>query len=158
MELVAALKRVGGTVVKQNVQMPSAERARGAGTFYVRVDPEAGDKWVDFVTNVLVGAKNKEYTVDISKYFYAENDQVKYLWRIVLTGNVAQGLAMAAASAIASSAQHAEEITSFPLVGRATYEFDPLRGKIKGGHDYDVGVNILGLAMAGSQGMSAGEA
>jgi hypothetical protein len=140
-QLAASLKRVGAVIVKEKATDTE-------GTYYLRVDPEQGAKWVDTVSGFLLGQQGKRFTVDISKYFYVAQGEVKYLWRIVLQGDVATGLVLLGASAITAAVAHAPEITSIPLVGRATYEFNPAKGKLKGSHEVDTASSLVAQASA----------
>lgn len=142
MQLAAALKRVGAVIVKEKV-------AEAEATYYLRVDPDQGHKWVDAITGFLVGASNKPFKADVSKYFYASQGSVKYLWRLVISGEVTEALTLLGASALTAAMAHAPEITSIPLVGRATYEYNPAKGKIKGAHDMDEAQGMLGMAVTG---------
>lgn len=140
MQLGEALKRVGAQVVKEKVEDKRA-------TLFVRVDIEQGAKWVDAVTNLLLSAQGKAFTIDVSKYFYASGGQVKYLWRVVIDGDVADGLALWAACSMQAHMNHVPEITSFPLIGRIKYPFDPAKGLLKGGHEMDQAPTILNTAI-----------
>lgn len=145
MQLGVALKRVGATIVKEKLGATEA-------TYYLRVDPDQGAKWVDTVTAFLVGSAGKPHTADISKYFYASQGSVKYLWRVVLAGDagdVSSALTLFGACAVQAAMAHAPEITSIPLVGRARYPYDPARGKIKGAHEVDTALGLVGMAAAG---------
>lgn len=142
MQLSAVLKKVGATVVKEKV----ADRE---ATLYLRVDPEQGAKWVDAVTTFLLGCETKPFKADVSKYFYAERGAVKYLWRMVVTGEVQEALQFFGAAAMESQIRHAPEITSMPLVGRKVYPFDPARGMLKGSHDIEEAAGLVSMAVGG---------
>jgi hypothetical protein len=136
------LKRVGATIVKEKLGDAEA-------TYYLRVDPDQGAKWVDAVSAFLTGSSGKPYSADISKYFYASQGSVRYLWRIVLSGDVNSALTLFGACAVQAAMAHAPEITSIPLVGRIRYPYDPARGKIKGAHEVDTAMGVIGAAAAG---------
>jgi hypothetical protein len=140
-QLSQALKRVGAEVVKESVGDKDA-------TFYLRVDPDQGQKWVECVTAFLLGL-TKAYTVDLSKYFYASGGEVKYLWRCVIRGDVTQAQSEWAQCAMQAHMNNVPEITSFPLVGRVQYAYDPLRGKLKGVHDVDQAAGLVSMAIGG---------
>ena len=53
-------------------------------------------------------------------------------------------------SAMEASMAHVSELTSFPLVGRARYDFDPARGKLKGAHEIEVAPTLLAIAVGGA--------
>jgi hypothetical protein len=140
MEYEPALKRIGVVVTKQKLAAESL-------TLYLRVDPQKGEHWVDTVTAFLLGAHGKPYRVDLSKYFYADKATVKYLWRLIVTGENAQAaLVLLAQCALETSVARTKQLDSFPLVGRIEYPFDPARGKIKGAHDQQYGDHIVSQA------------
>jgi hypothetical protein len=146
-QLKAALKRIGAEIVKESVKETE-------GTIFLRVDPDQGAKWIDAVTSFLLGAEGKPFTPDISKYFFANGGSIRYLWRMHLTGDVSMAMTFFGSCAIEAAHAHAPEINSFPLVGRATYTFDPAKGKIKGGHDLQSSSGILNMAIGGVGGVS----
>src|SRR3954462_7399128 len=125
MELPMALSRVGATIAKEAI-------ADNDLTVYLRVDPKQGARWVDTVTAFLIGTHQKPYKVDLSKKFFLEKGDVKYLWRVHVKGDDARAaLILLAQCALETSIAHAPQLDSFPLVGRVEYPFDPLRGKLK---------------------------
>ena len=140
MQLGAALKRVGGEIVKEKVEGTSA-------TYQLRVDLEQGQKWIDTVSAFLTGAVGKAYKVDVSKAFYVDAGQVRYLWRIVIQGDTAAALTLLGACALQAAMANAPEVESIPLVGRGRYEYDPARGKIKGGHELEQSATIVSMAI-----------
>ena len=142
MQLAEALRRVGAQVVKEKIEEEQA-------TFFVRVSIDQGLKWVDAISNFLFSARDASYTLDVSKYFYPSGGEVKYLWRVVITGNVGDALASWAACCMQAHMAHVPEISSFPLVGRVKYPFDPAKGLIKGGHDLEASPGILSMAIGG---------
>lgn len=148
MELGAALKRVGATIVKEKI-LDGVTGGVGVATFYLRVDPDQGDKWVEVISALLISGAERAFTLDVSKYFYVAQGAVKYLWRIIITGDTSAGMLLFGSCALTVSVEHAPEITSFPLVGRAKYPFDPAKGKIKGSYEADSAVGIINLAVAG---------
>ncbi len=141
MEIVAALKRVGAEVVKTH-------RAEGLMTLYLRVDPDQGAKWVAMVSAFLL-ATTTAFKPDVSKYFYASAGEVRYLWRIHVTGDVAAAEALIVTAALESAMAAGTELTSFPLVGRRNYPLDPARGKLKGAHDIEQAPGLVGVAVSG---------
>lgn len=149
MKLNQALKRVGASIAQEKINDKSA-------TIYLRVDPDQGEKWVETVTEFLIGAEGKAFTADVSKYFFAQHGGVKYLWRIVIEGAVDAALGLLGAAAMQVSVAHAPEIKSMPLIGRVEYPFDPARGKIKGAHqgpgETDGAPMALAMAVSGVPG------
>ncbi len=144
MQLSGALKKVGAVVVKEKL-------AEGEATFYLRVDPEAGAKWVDAISEFLLGAEGKSFRVDVSKYFYADRGEVKYLWRIVISGDTQLALQAFGAAALEARVRRAPEVTSMPLVGRVKYPFDPAKGKLKGSHEMEEALGLVSIAVGGVQ-------
>lgn len=143
MDLEPALKRIGASIVKKHI-------AETELTIYMRVDPKQGAKWVDLVTAFLLGARERTYRVDLSKYFYVDQGNVKYLWRLRVTGEASPGaLVLLAQCALETSMAYAPRIDSFPLVGRVEYPYNPAKGLIKGAHDIDEANVIVSTAITG---------
>ncbi len=141
MELAPALARIGVEVAQQKA-------GREEVTIYLRVDNAQAEKWIDFVTTFLRGAHGKKYKVDLSKYFYLSQGDVRYLWRVFIRGaTFADGIDLLRQCAVETSLAHAPQLDSFPLVGRIKYPFDPARGKLKGGHDLGEAELALGQAL-----------
>lgn len=147
MELKAALRRVGATVAQDKVEAESA-------TIYLRVNPDQGEAWVDAVSRFLFAVEPKQYTADVSKYFFVAKGEVKYLWRIVLRGKVEVAIQALANSAMESAMARAPEITSMPLVGRVEYQHNPAAGKLKGVHSYGAAEQVVGAALGGNPGVA----
>ncbi len=107
MSHVASLRLIGVHVVRD---LP-APKSR---TLFLRVaDPE---HWPNLVTGFLLGSVGKEaqWTLDISKYFFADKGAVKYLWRIVIRGaDVDSALQFLGQCAL--QAKPPKELDSFPL-------------------------------------------
>lgn len=139
MNLEHALKKIGVTVVK----------AKGSGTsatHYLRVSIDKGALWSTLISEFLLNAVDKEYQLDISKYFYVNQGEVLYLWRVVITGDVETARVHWARIAIQVVMANTPEVTQIPLVGRISYPFDPLRGKLKGSHDVDEAAALVSMA------------
>lgn len=147
MQLGDALKRVGATIAKEKIEETAA-------TLYIRVDPDYGERWVEAMTQFMLVAASKDIQLDVSKYFYVSGGSVRYLWRVVISGAVSTALSLFGSGAMAVAMAHAPEINSFPLVGRAKYEFDPAKGKIKGGHEHDQALGIINMAVGGIAGVA----
>jgi hypothetical protein len=147
MQLAVVLKRIGAEVVKESIKDTDA-------TLYLRVDPDQGEKWVEVVTAFLMGSQDKPYTVDVSKYFFVSKGAIRYLWRVVLTGEVTTALMLFGSCALEIAQSRVVQFDSFPLVGRATYPFNPAKGQLKGGHDLQQSPGILSMAIAGVPGVS----
>lgn len=142
MRLEEALGRVGAEVVKSKADKTQA-------VVFLRVATEQGEKWVECVHSLLLGLEGKPFTIDVSKYFFASGGEVKYLWRVVVDGDVTAALTFWAACCMQAHMNHVPEITSMPLVGRKKYPFDPARGLIKGGHVMETAPGILNMAIGG---------
>jgi hypothetical protein len=148
MSIQAALKRIGVEIAKE---AKSKDGLRT--TLYLRISPDYNHIWPAVISRFLLGSVKKAgYTTDVSKYYYAEAGYVKYLWRIQLTATEALGMeeakSLLAQSALAANMEAAPEITSFPLVGRAVYRYDPAQPlKLKGGHDINDSQRALAFAI-----------
>lgn len=142
MRLDMALKRVGVTIVK------SEKRPDGGIVLMLRVDRKMSGLWNDTLTEfLLASAGEKIWRTDVSKFFYPVSDEgvVKFLWRVVLLGDVAAaGAALGRAGVRA--VQQGVEVTSMPLVGRKNYPFDPANGKIAGAHDSATAQKAIAIA------------
>lgn len=147
MQLGDALKRVGATIAKEKIE-------EAVATLYIRVDLDQGERWVEAMTEFMLVAASKEIQLDVSKYFYVASGSVRYLWRIVITGAVNTALSLFGSCALAVAMAHTPEINSFPLVGRVKYEFNPAKGKIKGGHEHDQALGIINMAVGGVTGVA----
>lgn len=145
MKLQVMLKRIGVEIAKESIKKENA-------TVYLRVDPDYGAQWVEVLSAFLLGAQGKTFKVDASKYFYPEHGELKYLWRFYLSGEVDEALQFFGSCVQEVALTHARQFESFPLVGRATYEFNPAKGKLKGGHHVDEAAGILSMAIGGGPG------
>lgn len=153
MELHAALARVGVRIVKAAGTTSEGDAVVAPiYTLYLRVDEQQGHKWVETITGLLHSAKSnaKKFTVDVSKYFYVQGEDVRYLWRVVLTGDTEFGQGVLASAAMQAAMAFAKEVTSIPLVGRRQYEFNPAKGKFMGGYDYETGQVVVAQALGGA--------
>jgi hypothetical protein len=87
-------------------------------TVYVRASD--GAKWRDVVVNLLQGyaelPTDKGWTLDVSKYFYVDKGDVKYLWRLVFRGeHYIDGVAVFTNCVMEIVRANAKELDSFPL-------------------------------------------
>lgn len=122
MKLNHALNKIGVEIVKQHA--PDATSA----TLMLRVPQKSMGLWAQAVEEFLLGSLQQPsgalaWTTDVSRAYFVDKgtQSVRYLWRIVLNGNVqgaAESLGMAAIRTLSSSI----EVTSQPLVGRMSYE------------------------------------
>lgn len=139
MKLEDALMRIGASVVKSQI---AAEKA----TLFLRVSEERGALWVQALTAFLLGAQQKKtWAPDVSKYFFVSNGSIRYFWRIVITGPTEEALESFSRAALEAAMSNARELSSFPLVGRAEYTFDPARGLLKGAHELDKAAQYVAM-------------
>lgn len=120
MKLDQALKRAGVHIVRQQ---GGGDRA----TLILRVDSASFGLWARILEEFLLAAKRpisvEPWKTEVTRvYFVDDTDTVRYLWRIVLEGELApaaEALNMAVVRATAQSV----EVVSSPLYGRV--EPDP---------------------------------
>lgn len=125
--LSRALARVGATVV---------QRVNGDNetALFLRINLDIAEKWTTAVAGILLGSIGVDWKIDISKYFFAHQGQVKYHWRFVVRRDIEGCLRFIERCCLEAAQQHTKELTEFPLVGRATYKIDVALGKTKGPH------------------------
>ena len=148
MRLDQALKKVGATVAKNE------KRPDGGLVIFLRVDPKMSGEWNDCLTEfLLASARENTWRVDVSKYFFADPQAatVKYLWRVILMGDINQASGALARAAIRSIQQQVE-VMSQPLVGRKNYVHDPANGKTAGVYPVGSGEQVLVSALNGRGG------
>lgn len=139
MKLVPILKRAGVTVVK----------AQGSGTsktLLLRVSDMK--RWTSIVEALLLARSTNTWQVDLSKWYHVQDGELRYMWRLVATGEVETALNVLGRCAIESLRSGVKELDSFPLVGRAVYPIDPARGLFKGAHDFECPQSYVSAAMA----------
>lgn len=142
MKLSAELGRVGATLVKEKITETKA-------TLFIRVAEERGQVWIEALSSLLLSsADKKEWSLDVSKYFYVSNGAVRYLWRIVIDGETSSCLEHFSRLAFEAAMANRKELDSFPLVGRARYEIDPALGKLKGGHSMEQASSYVAMHFA----------
>lgn len=142
MKLEHVLKRIGVTVVS------TEKRQNGSVQLLLRLAKTTqtlnpATLWAVTINEFLLAGAEKQangqlkvsWRADVSKYFYPKADAgvVVFLWRVILMDDVpgaGEALGQAAIRALAQTVT----VKSMPLVGRATYEHDPKRGKIKGAY------------------------
>jgi hypothetical protein len=126
-KLESIFKRLGVEIVK------TLQPAPGQVTLFLRVGQGSGDKWRTVLEEYIPGLDPKA-GVEVSKVFFANEGNLRYLWRfkVVTTPEklpaVLEDFGNTAIRTFASTV----EVTSVPLIGRATYSFDPTTGKTKG--------------------------
>jgi hypothetical protein len=144
MSVEKALSSIGATCVR------TEDRGKQR-ILHVRIDPNAPELWAQVVRNFLISASGVERCrVDLSKNFFVDDDNVKFLWRIVLAGDISACEILLEESILTAVEPKAPpmkgELMSQPLVGRVEYELDPARGKIKGAHDPRQAVGLIATA------------
>jgi hypothetical protein len=122
MKLNHALNKIGVEIVKQHAADASS------ATLMLRVPQKNMGLWAQVIEEFLLGSTQQPsgamaWTTDVSRAYFVDKStqSVRYLWRVVLNGNVqgaAEALGMAAIRALSSSI----EVTSQPLVGRMSYD------------------------------------
>ena len=111
-----ALQRIGAELAKE------VSKA-GSTTLFVRA--KDGDKWQETLVELLQGAAEKassdkepdelKWKLDASKYFFVDQGEVRYLWRLVLTGNAEEGVRYVASTAFRVATKGVKELDSYPL-------------------------------------------
>lgn len=147
MRLDQALERIDASIIRQ-------EDAEGRLSFYIRASVEGKhyDRWKATLEEFLLAhlESNQSWGQDVSRVYYATpNKAVKYVWRIVITGATKAAIDSgvgAFARAITRSLAVGSEVKSMPLHGQVKYEYDPAKGKTKGGHP----VGSAGSVIAGT--------
>jgi len=147
MRLDQALARIGVEILKQEVTANGIILLLRAPQ-----DNVNAPRWTSAVKQFLIAAEKnngQSWSADVSKTYFSKAGVVRYLWRLSLNGTVpsaAAALGQAALQALSSGV----EVTSMPLVGRKTYEFDPAKGKLKGAHDPGRASAAVSAAIRGS--------
>ncbi len=147
MRLDKVLERIGAQIVK-------ADKDGSKVILFIRVGKGELNtaRWKKSVEELLLAcSEQKEPTwhVDVSKAFFTQGGVVKYLWRFIFSGDARHGTEDFGRS-VMRSLSVGGEVMSMPLVGQVQYEFDPAKGKMKGGHD------SKRAAVARSVGLSGG--
>jgi hypothetical protein len=155
-QIQVALNRIGAEVVR-------VEKGDTRRVYSIRVknEPVLAARWKSIVEAFLLGTaevqtRNEKgrWQADISKWFFPLQGSVRYLWRIMIMAEDAEGIergenmfSMMALDAL----REGVEVTSMPLVGRKNYEFDPRTGKTKGAHSMKDSALLI-ASMVGSGG------
>lgn len=125
----------------------------------LQTSPPGPERWKTFVESLLdAEAKHRRkaaqndtptWAVDISRvYFRSDTGTVRYLNRIVLTGDV-RTASETVGGVIKQCLRVGVEVTSMPLVSQKTYELDPANGKLKGAHDTSTAAKARSVALSG---------
>lgn len=111
MNYKVALRRIHAELVEEK----SAEKST---TLFIRVKEPGGEMWCDSFVALLLGAQDKKehFTIDMSKWFYVDKGNVKYLWRVVVRGtDVPAGLAFFSHCVLGVANANTKELDKFPL-------------------------------------------
>lgn len=141
MTLNNILARVGVTIAK--TERPAANRV----VVLLRVGKQ--NYWNETLNEFLLASTDPRvsWTTDVSKWFYAADGGVRFLWRVVLNGDP-QGAGEALGRAAMRATQGTVEVTSQPLVGRRNYTLDVANGKMMGAHTPGTAAQALAAAVS----------
>jgi len=135
MRLDQALAKIGVQVIEANPQA-------GQLTIHLRVlrDHQGlnASRWNKAASKLVTlaessGRKSGSWDGEVAKVLSANAGVVTYTWRVVLTGNVKTAQRIFGEAAL-EALRTGVEVTSAPLIGQVQYEYDPAKGKLKGGH------------------------
>lgn len=139
MRLDHALNRIGVEIVRQH------STDKKSATLMLRVPQKSAQIWTTVVQEFLLASEEQpeaalRWTTDVSRVYFLDKESkvLRYLWRVVLGGNVA-GAAEILGLAVIRTLSDGIEVTSQPLVGRARQE----PGSTKGGHSIGAASNVL---------------
>ncbi len=118
------LARAGMNVVRESA-------AKEMHTLFVRITNTA--LWQKMVQRLLLAAADtSEWSVDLSKSYYLDKGEVKFLWRLVFRKDHVTGVDML--NHLAIEVIPKVELDSFPLVGRVQHWNSP--SGTKGAHPF----------------------
>lgn len=144
MEADKALRKVG-----VHIKDSRTNEKKTSLTLYLRLDPndlEAPKRWRKLLTRFLGYSKRaKAWQVDASKYFFPRNNDVVFLWRLIITGKVDTALQKLSASAL-ESLREGVQLTSMPIRRGKQASLDPSSGKTKGAHPFGSGSAVVSQA------------
>lgn len=132
-------------LLRAGIEVAKTETHPGRAVLLLRMAKQ--NFWNEVLREFLLASAKKPWTVDISKWFYIQDSDVRFLWRVVLSGDPRQG-AEALGQAAMRAVQTSVEVVSQPLVGRRDYPFDPANGKMMGAHDARTAGAALATAIA----------
>lgn len=147
MNIETALGKIGAEIVSQDKLSDTSRR------FMIRTgkSPEHLKAWQNTITEFLLHAaelssKGKPpWTVDVSRYYFVKNgSKVKYMWRIIVSGDVDQGVA-AFSGAIVRGMGSAVELKSFPIISPTA---NPKSGSYRGAHPQGTGEAVIAKEFA----------
>lgn len=133
-------------------------------TFDVRV-PLQGMipmRWKQTVEHILLTTDALEerhkltWKIDISKRFYVKHGSVRYLWRIVVNGDIS-GCQRAIVQAAISSMSVGAEVNEVRLVGQENLTPDLANGRVRGAYgrgEEDRASGVVAAALHGNGGVN----
>lgn len=143
-----ALAKIGATVTEY-------KEAEGRFTLMVRApapkDEVNAARWRLFIEKtILFSTTVKSWKLDFSKVFFAHEGIVRFLWRIVVTGEAVDSAKRVLAEIALETLAEGIEVTEVPLVGRVEYEHNPAKGKLKGAYGINSGGSSVADQLVGS--------
>ena len=147
--------RVDQAFNRAGFEIVSANKVAGSLVFDVRV-PMRGlipARWKTFMSTILPTAEQvgknptPKWGLEISKRFFSQKDVVRYLWRVVMTGNLAACQALVVTATL-DSLRTGVEVSEVPLVGQTNMLPDPTKGRFKGAYPKTEGDDAAARAVA----------
>lgn len=111
-------------------------------------------RWKAAIEEVVVRSheeseKQKRWSADVSKWFFAMDGGVRFLWRIVLNGNFETSEPVIVNSILAGL-RAGVEVTSMPLIGRSDHKMrDGKPTKTMGAYGMAEGASVAEAAISG---------
>lgn len=96
-------------------------------------------RWKGLLADVLPLAETvarqspPKWELEITKRFFSRSGVVRYLWRVVMKGNLAACQAVLVSSTL-NALRVGNELTEVPLVGQLSVAPDPKNGRFKGAY------------------------
>lgn len=136
--------RVDQAFKKAGFEIVGATKGDKSIVFDVRVplQERVPARWKNLLADILplaehiAGTPNPKWELEVSKRFYSRAGTVRYLWRVVMKGDLA-ACQTALVRATLNSLRVGNELSEVPLVGQVTYTPDPKNGKFKGAYPRD---------------------
>ena len=99
-QLAPSLRHLGAMVVEVR------ERSATNVQILLRVGPERAAHWPEFIAELL--STESDVALDVSKVFFKDAGAVRYLWRVVISGDLEVGLRDIAAAASSVVGRHSQ--------------------------------------------------
>ena len=149
--------RVDQAFKKSGFEILAANKDNGTLVFDVRIpiDGKIPARWKNLLADILPLSEHNakqtvpKWTIDISKRFYSRDGVVRYLWRVVIHGNLAVCQA-ALVTATLNALRTGNELTEVPLIGQMTVMPDPKNGRFKGAYPKTEGDDLAMRAISGA--------